>query len=137
LLGTKWDSTTEKEVEQRYGDSHRLTFKGVKVPYTIPHVYNPDFTLTHEAGTTYVEVKGYFQDSAEAAKYKWVREALAEGEELVFIFENPNKTLHFLSKRKDGTKQSMAEWADRNKFKWYTLESFKEVFDDRETTADS
>lgn len=84
-----------------------------------------------------MEIKGYFQDSAEAAKYKWVRDSLGDGEELVFVFENPNKALHFLSKRKDGSKQSMAEWAERNNFKWYTLESFEEVLNDRKVTADS
>lgn len=107
-----------------------MLFKQCKIPYTVNHEYNPDFVLERNGGKIYIEIKGYFQDSSEAAKYKWVRESLKEGEELLFIFEDPNKTLHYLSKRKDGTKLTMAEWAERNGFRWYTLESFKEVLVD-------
>lgn len=83
-----------------------------------------------------IEAKGYFQDSAEAAKYKWVREALPEGHELVFVFEKPETRIHYLSRRKDGSKMSMSEWADKNGFRWCTLNTLGELLD-KETTSNS
>ena len=134
LMGTPFDSTTELQFHNLYVDGSKtltktkaLHFKGYKLPYTIEHEYNPDFTLETESGMIYVEIKGYFQDSSEAAKYKWVRASLDDNQELVFVFEDPGKSLHYLSKRKDGTKMSMSEWAEKNGFRWFTLESFKEV----------
>lgn len=82
---------------------------------------------THQtAGNIYIEIKGYFQDAAEASKYLWVRKALPEGSELRFVFETPTKAMHWLKARKDGTKQTMAEWADKNGFTWYSEDEFVE-----------
>lgn len=92
------------------------------------HQYNPDFVWDSPQGKIYIEIKGYFQDSSEASKYKWVKEALGDNEELIFIFEDPDKALHYLCKRKDGSKMTMAQWAEKNGFRWFTIESFKEVF---------
>ncbi|AUX83669.1 endonuclease [Pseudomonas phage NV1] len=78
----------------------------------------------HKASEVYVEIKGYFQDAAEASKYLWVRKSLPPDAELVFVFESPSKAMHWLKARKDGTKQTMAEWADKNQFRWFTEESF-------------
>lgn len=75
-----------------------------------------------------VEVKGYFQEASEAAKYIWVRKSLQPHQELIFVFERPQTEFHWLARRKDGTRQTMAEWADKHEFRWFTLESFaKEV----------
>ena len=42
---------------------------------------------------------------------------------LVFIFMKPNLPMPGARRRKKcGTKQTHAEWADRNDFKWLTLE---------------
>lgn len=130
LIGTKYDSETEKIVHETMP---WMQFKPEPVPYVIEHKYKPDFKVStlQPCGSTkhlLVEVKGYFQEASEAAKYVWVREALPPDTELVFIFERPNTACHWLSKRKDGTKQSMAEWAERNGFRWFTLETFKESF---------
>lgn len=57
-------------------------------------------------------------------KYPWIRESLGDDQELVFVFENPEKEIHFYKKRADGTKFCMREWADKNKFRWFTLEGF-------------
>jgi len=106
----------------------KLLFKPEPVSYVVEHKYNPDFLLMAPEGKLLVEVKGYFQESSEAAKYIWVRKSLPEGEELVFVFERPQTEFHWLKKRKDGTRQTMAEWADKNEFRWFTLESFKEQY---------
>ena len=82
--------------------------------------------LASGASEIYVEIKGYFQDAAEASKYLWVRKSLPPDAELVFVFESPSKAMHWLKARKDGTKQTMAEWADKNQFRWFTEESFLE-----------
>lgn len=73
-----------------------------------------------------MEIKGYFQDAAEASKYLWVRKALGPDEELIFVFETPTKAMHWLKVRKDGTKQTMAEWADKHGFTWYDEKTFLE-----------
>ncbi|UMO76457.1 putative endonuclease [Pseudomonas phage BroderSalsa] len=36
--------------------------------------------------------------------------------------------MHWLKVRKDGTKQTMAEWATKNGFKYYSEEEFVESF---------
>lgn len=74
----------------------------------------------------YVEIKGYFQDASEASKYLWVRESLPEDSELIFVFERPETKMHWLKVRKDGTKQTMAEWADKHGFTWYDEKTFLE-----------
>lgn len=85
----------------------------------------------------YVEVKGYFQDAAEMQKYPWVRESFRGNQELVFVFEDPGKQIHFYKKRKDGTKLCMAEWAEKNGFRWFTLDSFMEYLNDQQAAINS
>jgi len=85
----------------------------------------------------YIEAKGYFQDATEAAKYIWVKDVLGPNEELVFVFENPNTKIHYLKARKDGSKLTLGEWAENNNFRWFTVDTFKEAFVDKQTTLDS
>ena len=42
---------------------------------------------------------------------------------LVFLFSNPSAPMPAAKKRKDGTKRSHAEWAEKNKFRWYSVDS--------------
>jgi hypothetical protein len=90
-----------------------------KIEYTIQHTYTPDFVKTVDGVTVLLEAKGRFWDSAEYSKYIWVAKALPKNYELVFLFANPQAPMPFATKRKDGTKRSHAEWAAKNKFKWY------------------
>ena len=94
-----------------------------KIPYTIDHNYTPDFKV----GNIYIEAKGRFLDSSEASKYVWIRKKLPEGTELVFLFYNPKTPMPHARKRKDGTKRSHAEWADKNEFRWFTEETIEEI----------
>lgn len=101
-----------------------LDWQGEKVDYIIPHKYTPDFVK----GNILIETKGRFRDSAEARKYKHIREALDDmGKALVFVFYKPETPMPHAKKRKDGTKQTHAEWADKNGFLWYTEETVKEL----------
>lgn len=103
-----------------------------KIPYVIAHTYNPDFTYTTASGRMLiVECKGFFQDSAEAAKYKHIRAALNEGDELVFVFDKPDSPLPWSKKRKDGTRMTHGEWAQHNNFRYYSpLASREEILGD-------
>ena len=130
LAGTNFDSKTEQRLSEAltyHSEKKLLSWKPGPIAYSIDHKYNPD-ALLHLSSTkqVYIEIKGYFQDSAEASKYLWVRKSLPPEAELVFVFETPTKAMHWLKKRKDGTKQTMAEWADKHGFTWYSEESFLE-----------
>lgn len=91
-----------------------------KIPYVSTHTYEPDFKKTVGEKILYLEVKGRFRDNTEAAKYRFIRDALQYNEELVFIFEDSNKPMPFSKKRKAcGTKYSHGEWAEKNNFRYY------------------
>ena len=98
------------------------------IPYSIDHTYEPDYVIEH-GGTMYViETKGRFRDSAEAAKYVWVRKHLNDWHcfkdsactdiELLILFENASTAMPFAKARKDGTKLNHGGWATKNKFRW-------------------
>lgn len=92
-----------------------------------------------------VEVKGRFRERKEASKYIHIRNSLEEAREeavnysgchekekdreisgssscnereIVFIFQDADKPMPFAGKRKDGTKQTHGEWAEKNGFKY-------------------
>lgn len=89
-----------------------------KIPYTVPKTYTPDFTHPNEPNTL-IEVKGRFRDRGEASKYIHFRKSNPQYN-IVFIFPNPRLKMPGARPRKDGTKQSHAEWADKNGFIWYS-----------------
>ena len=98
-----------------------------KLYYTVTSGYEPDFVVWNDDGTTtYIEAKGRFRDATEARKYRAVRDSLKPTEELVFIFQNPNVAMPNAGKRRDGTKHSISEWADKYNFAWYTAETLPE-----------
>tara|TARA_R100000458_G_C8257301_1_gene233265 strand:- start:16 stop:429 length:414 start_codon:yes stop_codon:yes gene_type:complete len=92
------------------------------VEYVIKKKYEPDFVK----GNILLEAKGRFWDHAEYSKYVWIREALPDTIELVFLFQKPYSPMPGATKRKDGTKRTHAEWAETNDFKWYTEETLPE-----------
>lgn len=117
LLGTPYDSMTEKRLHD--GPFKDLEFHTKKVPYVIEHNYSPDFIYTTDDGIEFlIEVKGYFQDSSETQKYKWIVKSLEEHQILVLVLENPETKLHWLKVRKDGTKMTMREWAEKQGIMW-------------------
>ena len=98
-----------------------------KLYYTVTSGYEPDWVVWNDDGTTtYVEAKGRFRDATEARKYRAVRDSLKPTEELVFIFQNPKVPMPNAGKRRDGTKHSISEWADKYNFTWYTAETLPE-----------
>lgn len=96
----------------------------IRVPYFMEHNYYPDFRRKLGGITYYIEAKGRFWTSAEAAKYVGVKKSLREDECLIFIFANPELPLPGTKKRKDGTRRSHREWAEQHGFMWFTKENF-------------
>jgi hypothetical protein len=90
-------------------------------PYTYQSTYLPDFVPKQEPNIL-IEAKGNFRTRQEASKYIAVRDCHPDIE-IVFVFMNPNTPMPNSRKRRDGTRFSMAEWADKNGFLWYTIKT--------------
>lgn len=99
-----------------------------KIPYTVERKYEPDFLIPHEGGEYLLEFKGYFRDAQELSKYVWIRKALRDDQELLFIFDNPMKPIHFKAKRTDGSKMTCQEWAIKNGFRFFDESSFTKFY---------
>ena len=92
---------------------------GDKVNYIVEHNYEPDFIKVINGIEYLLEAKGRFWDYNEYNKYVWIRKSLKDNQELIFLFSNPYAPMPQAKRRKDGTKRSHAEWAEKNNFKWY------------------
>lgn len=93
--------------------------------YTEEHKYIPDFVPKRDSKVL-IECKGRFRTRAEASKYIYVRQCNPDID-IVFIFMAPGKPMPGAQRRKKcGTKQTHAEWAEKNNFKWYTLNNIPE-----------
>ena len=114
---SKWEYELHQE-ELKNWEHH----KGL-IEYTIEHVYHPDFIRIIKDKVIYLEAKGRFWDYPEYSKYIWIRKALPEECELVFLFSDPYAPMPAAKKRKDGTKRSHAEWAEKNNFRWFSRDN--------------
>ena len=66
------------------------------------------------------ETKGYFRTRDEASKYFPIIEAAEKaGYRFIFLFQHPHNRMPGVRVRKDGTRQTMSEWATKNKLEWY------------------
>jgi len=92
---------------------------GDKVNYIVEHNYEPDFIKVINGIEYLLEAKGRFWDYNEYNKYVWIRKSLKDNQELIFLFSNPYAPMPQAKRRKDGTKRTHAEWAEKNNFKWY------------------
>ncbi len=118
-------------------DVHRTVLKDFRlhpeaIDYYTLHKYIPDFELDN----ILIEVKGRCRTRQEATKYIWVRQSMRERgdpRELVFLFQDPNKPMPGARKRKDGTKFSHGDWAEKNGFRYYSVETIKELLDDKDS----
>jgi len=91
----------------------------------IPHVYEPEklayFVERHyvpdlKIGKMIVELKGYFRQDSQR-KMKAVK-AQYPDLDIRFVFQKASSTIQGAKKRKDGSKMTCQEWADRNGFIW-------------------
>lgn len=106
------------EYELHTGVLNGCDYHTDSIPYTQEKMYEPDFRI----GDFLIEAKGRFRDSEEARKYVDIRNNLIH-EELVFVFYHPDTPMPRARRRNDGTKFTMAEWADKNGFRYYTVET--------------
>jgi hypothetical protein len=127
--------TKEKSVPKGYDsgfearlDKDVLDHKWIYIPtpdpdpinYVVEHTYHTDFMRKEGKKRIYLEAKGRFWDYQEYNKYIWVKKVLKPNEELVFLFAEPGASMPGAKRRKDGTKLSHSEWAERNGFRWFS-----------------
>lgn len=126
IKGTPYDSIFEKNIHERLLQEARFHNKEDRVNYSVPHYYEPDFVLEKAGVTYYIETKGRFRDSTEARKYIFIRENLPKDSELVFIWEKANTVFPFAKRRKNGTKATHEEWANKNGFRSWAQTEFRQ-----------
>ena len=83
-----------------------------KIPYYVERHYIPDLAVD----TMIVELKGYFRQDSQR-KMKAIK-AQYPDKDIRFVFQNAKATIQGAKKRKDGSKMTCSEWADRNGFVW-------------------
>lgn len=83
------------------------------ISYSVERRYIPDLRLSE---TLYVELKGYFRQDAQR-KMKAVKAQHPELD-IRFVFQKADATIQGAKKRKDGSKMTCSEWAERNGFAW-------------------
>lgn len=128
LKGTPYDSLLEKNIHSTVLKEARFHDKSDSVSYSVPHTYEPDFVLDKDGKVFYIETKGRFRDSSEARKYLYIRDNLPDNAELVFVWEKSGTIFPFAKKRKNGTKATHQEWADKKGFRnWVQTEFSVEV----------
>ena len=111
---SKWEYTLHQSSLKEW--SHHSD----KIPYIVEHNYEPDFTKVIDNKEYLLEAKGRFWDDNEYNKYVWIRKSLKPNQELVFLFSSPSSPMPQAKRRKDGTKRSHAEWAEKNNFRWFS-----------------
>lgn len=120
-----YDSRLEADLHKK--ELKKLTYHPQeKIRYVTTHYYEPDFFYETPERLVYIEVKGYFRTRSEASKYIAVKETFEHEEqekqkELIFVFQDANKPMPNAKKRKDGTKQTMGEWATNNNIRYACL----------------
>ena len=117
---SKWEHTLHSGVLKKW------VHHSDKVSYVVEHSYEPDFTKTLGTKEYLLEAKGRFWDYNEYNKYVWIRKALKSTQELVFLFSSPYSPMPQAKKRKDETKRTHAEWAEKNNFKWFSEDTLPE-----------
>tara|TARA_B100000579_G_C22843114_1_gene862757 strand:- start:1692 stop:2117 length:426 start_codon:yes stop_codon:yes gene_type:complete len=115
---SRWEYDIHKSILKKW-EHHKSDI----IQYTVTHTYEPDFVKTIGRKVILLEAKGRFWDYAEYSKYVWIRKSLPKHVELIFLFQKPYSPMPQAKKRKDGTKRTHAEWAEKNNFKWYSEET--------------
>ena len=123
LKGTGYDSLLEKTLHETVLSECEFHKEPV-IPYTVSHTYEPDFVYIKDGKKFLIEVKGRFQDSADARRYTFIRESLPDGVELVFIMQKAGTRFPFARKRKDGTYATHEDWFEKHGFRHWNQFSF-------------
>ena len=125
----KYDSGFEKELHE--GPLKGALYHPTKINYLIPAryaKYEPDFQI----GNLLIEVKGFFR-RGDTTRYKNINTELKDTQwELVFIFQKPHQPVAGAQKRKDGSKLTHAEWADKLGIRWYSAENAHLIWEEND-----
>lgn len=122
----KFRSKFEKEVYEKLFKGTDYEYEPLSIPYVMSHKYNPDFVKKSHPKIL-IEIKGRFEDNREARKYVEFRKCNPEYV-ILFIFQKPENRMPSAQKRKDGTYYTMREWAEKQGFHWYTVDTFPRRF---------
>ncbi len=109
-------SGLEDSVAEQLNDSGvGFDYEETKLSYIKPeksHTYTPDFYLPKQ--NIFIETKGLFT-SADRQKMRLIKDQYPDLD-IRFIFQKLNSTVQGAKRRKDGTKMTCAEWAERHGF---------------------
>ena len=83
-----------------------------KMAYYVERHYIPDLAV----GSMIVELKGYLRQDSQR-KMKSIK-AQYPDLDIRFVFQKASSTIQGAKKRKDGSKMTCGEWADRQGFVW-------------------
>lgn len=120
----KFKSTLERDLASSCLAQYTYEPPRSGLQYSVPHTYHPDF-IHPNSPDILIEVKGWFiKGAADAQKYI----AIARdnpNKEIVFLFSNPNKKAYSGCRpRSDGTYMSLGEWCHKNRFLFWTQDTF-------------
>lgn len=87
-------------------------YEPCNLPYVVRRNYVPDLKIKE----MYIEVKGYFRQDAQR-KMRNVKEQHPDLD-IRFLFQKNNSTLQGAKRRKDGSKMTCAQWAERYGFEY-------------------
>lgn len=111
-------STFEDRVAKKLKDAGvSFQYEPHAIPYSVERKYIPDLLI----GSVYVELKGYFRQDAQR-KMKAVKSQNPDLD-IRFLFQRASSPVQGAKVRKDGTKMTCREWADRYGFVWAEGES--------------
>ena len=123
-MSRKKKSGFERRIAEAYPE---LDYEPFMVRYHLPELkYRPDFANLKKYGMLILEAKGRARNRAELRKYIWIRKCNPDFK-LVFIFENPLVFVPDAQVRKDGSRLTLAEWAELNEFEWCTIRTLPEI----------
>jgi hypothetical protein len=106
-------SNLEKRVQQNLNQRGvAYEYEPCKLPYTVTRNYIPDLKI----GQIFIEVKGYFRSDAQR-KMRNMKEQHPELD-IRFLFQRNNSPVQGAKKRKDGTRMTCQEWAEKHNFKY-------------------
>ena len=110
----------EKVMSNLTAKGVEFTFEPHSLPYSVTRDYIPDLLI----GEMYVEIKGYFRQDAQR-KMRAVKKQHPE-KDIRFLFQRANATVQGAKKRKDGSKMTCKEWAERYGFQYAEGEEIPE-----------
>lgn len=111
----KFRSGLEKTFAALY-PKKEFVYEPFDIPYTTHRKYKPDFV--HTPTGKLIECKGFFRQG-DTLKYKAIRDC--SDKELIFVLSDPFK------KVRKGAKITMAQWCDKEGFKYFTVQQKDEL----------